>query len=209
MAFAGNQTQIVTIRTILQGQICTNVLEYGTEDSGNYADPEDFGTSWIAGNQNDWLACLSEDASMLDITFSTTHPTGVPAYAPFIASINLPGAVASEALPPHVSYRVYKVPDNANVEGVLNDNFRLGATRISGVPESFQSSGIITLAAKGLLETLVAGMVAITTTSAVSGSVDFNLLMVRRETGTSNFGLTKVFNYVVQSTLGSQNTRKL
>lgn len=209
MAYAGHQTQIVTVRYILTGQICENVLEYGTAETADYSDPVDFGTAWETANLSNFLDCLSNQVTLLDITFAPTHPVGVPAYAPYISVWNSAGSVDDDSLPPHVSYRLYKIPDNANIEGVLDGPFRAGMTRISGVPESFQENGLLNSLGVGALNALAAGMVEITAPSAISGDVVFNLLMVRRVTGSTDFGLTKVFNYVASAVLGSQNTRKI
>lgn len=211
MPFAGNQTQIVQIKSIVSGQLCYNTLEYGHTDTGNYSRVSDFGTAWLNAVMTSLLDVMSEDTQVLSVTFSATSPTGVPPYAPNVVAVNLPGNVVSQSLPPYASYRLYKQPDNASFEGTFGTEFRVGMMRVPGVPELWQSGGLLITTATDALDTLAGNLLSLDVPGQVGvGDIFFNMLMVRREVGNpANFGLAPVLALAESNILGTQNSRKI
>lgn len=210
MAYAGNQTAIVTFKYLVAGGLAYSVVEYGTEDAGLYATPSNIANEVDTVIVPEILDIMSDEATLVDFKVETTHPPSVPLYAPHIEIKNAPGNVVSEMLPPYASYRIYKTPDNSAVEGSLSSPFRLGMIRFPGVPESFQVNGIVTALGVAALNQLALVAGTLTAVPAVpGGTLDYRMLMVRRETGTTNFGLAPVSSLNESSILGTQNSRKI
>lgn len=211
MTYAGNQTAIVQVKTIVTGQLCYNTFEYGTEAVGKYTTPGTFLSAWLSTNISNWLACLSDQAQILSVSVATTSPTGVPPYAPAMDPINDYGTEAAQSLPPYASYRIYKQPNNAAFEGTMGTDFRIGMIRIPGVPETFQTGGLLVTAAVGAVDALADALTFIELTPVGGGlDIQFNMIMVRREVGNpANFGLVPVLATYASTILGTQNSRKI
>jgi len=211
MTFAGNQTAIIQIKSIVTGQLCYNTLEYGTEAPGQYTRPAFFLAAWASNVMTSLLAAMSEDATVLSVSCSTTAPTGVPPFAPHIQTFNDPGTAAGQVLPPYSSYRLYKQPDNSAFEGTFGSEFRVGMIRVPGVPEPFQTGGLLTVDGVNALDDLVGTLLEVDAPlSGGGGDVFFNMIMVRREVGNpGNFGLAPVLSVTASNILGTQNSRKI
>lgn len=211
MPYAGNQTAIVQIKSLVAGQLCYNTLEYGTEEVGQYTTPAFFSAAWIAANLFELANVMSDQATVLSISTSTTSPTGVPPYAPHIQTVNQVGNVVSQVLPPYSSYRVYKQPDNSAFEGSFGSTFRVGMVRFPGVPESYQQSGLLVPPGTAEIDALAASLLDVDAALAEGvGNVAFRMIMVRREVGNpANFGLVPVMALSASNILGTQNSRKI
>lgn len=211
MTYAGNQTAIVQIKSLVAGQLCYNTLEYGTEETGQYTTPAFFSAAWIAANLFELANVMSDQATVLSIGVSTTAPTGVPPYAPHIQTVNQAGNVVSQVLPPYSSYRVYKQPDNAAFEGTFGSAFRVGMIRFPGVPETYQQSGLVVPPGTAEIDTLATSLLEVDAALAEGvGSIIFRMIMVRREVGNpGNFGLAPLLTLSASNILGTQNSRKI
>ena len=210
MPFAGHQTAIITFTSTIQGEQCVNSLEYGIANTGDWSTPAKIADEVVSTVVPEWLAAMSEAATLETVYVETTSPTGTPPYPPAIRFIGSVGDIVSECMPPNVTARLYKTPDNTSIEGTLTDPFRVGMLRFSGVPENAQTSGVLDSTYLALLTALGNVLVALPPiTGENSGTLLFNLLMVRRESSPPAFGLTSVIDVTPSTILGTQNTRKI
>lgn len=150
-----------------------------------------------------YLAATSKDMTLMDITGIHRGP-GVAGNMKVI-TVNDPGEVDSDALPPFVTYGFRKNPDNSTVTG--GDPFLPGSVRISGVPESFQANGFLAPAANTEVEALAN---AIYTFEDTENSNEFTLCMRRGGwfgTAEPPAGFVLVAG-VTFTRIGTQNTRK-
>lgn len=210
MAYVGNQTIEVDIQIQLNGVVGHTVLQYGTQDVGEYTSPESFLNAFDFGVTNDLKAMLSSAATLVGYRASTTNPTGVPPFPPFFYAIGASGDVAGEALPPYAAYRLYKIPDNVNIEGTLTDPFRNGMCRVMGVPEGLQAQGILSGAAVTLLNAFGESLESFQTSYGGFVGTQWDLLMIRWkfQPPPTQAGVAPVLETVGSAILGTQNTRK-
>lgn len=140
MPIIGSNAMYIQMDGIFNGVNTTNILPYylasGT-DQTPYAVLQEF----IDTPLNELLGVTSEHMSYTRVQCSRRGPAGGLEAIQFI---NQSGEILGEAMPPNVVYSYRKVPDNANLEGTNQKDFRVGGLRLSGVPEIAQAQGILT-----------------------------------------------------------------
>lgn len=196
----------VTVKSIVGGESCFNVLQYYTDDAApSQATPTEFIDEWEDTILPLWQAVISSYAKVVQITVDPTIPTGqgYTPYAPVTRSYNAIGSVLSEVLPPYASWRLYKVPNvDAQDPATPVQTWRNGMVRIAGVAESDQNEGVATAGALIGLTSLADALGVIN-----AGGLD-HILYWRRLIGGDYFYMPAI-GVIPGSILGTQNTRKI
>lgn len=120
-------------------------------------------------------------------------------------SANTPGDVPGDVLPAYVTVDLSKFPVNTALEPSGGIPFRKGHIRLSGIPESFQTNGLLTAAAAALYEALADAMVAWS-----ANGRDYVLHMYRPQgTIAGQPDTVAPVGAMGSPHMGTQNTRKL
>ena len=195
----------VTWQGIQGGQICQNRIDYHAETpvSGFYAEEI---ANFVYANQ--WsvykpLACAEFTLLQLDIVTIDTIG-GVGFRGDFTLDVNEAGTNTGDPLPPNVTVRMVKSPNNNTIEPTGATAFKRGFAGWSGGAEHEQSNGLMDptsrLAWQGFADTLmyVEAVIAATT-------YEWNLGMFR---GTLNPPKVLVETLQVSQRVGTRNSRK-
>lgn len=135
----------LTFRGIQGGQICSTELDFVAETavSGNYAEliaDEAYFSIW-----NEWQQHASEHFTLLDIKAQTIDTiAGVGFSHTWFREVNEPGDIVGNVMPPNVTVRFRKVPNNNTIEPSGATHFKNGFFGLSGVPEADQDNGLLT-----------------------------------------------------------------
>lgn len=198
----------VLVEMLQAGQLMQNAYDYHNAVEGDFQHPLDIGNQWLTSYKDALLGCLGEDVLLSSVTVTTTINGGAyPAYPPAYFGVNEFGSVADQALPPFVSARLIKVPDNATIDPPTGFSaFRNGMLRISGIPESFQNNGFLNVTGTTAYGILAADLHQMT----VGGDV-YDMHMTRiipHEAAPTDYVMVTVIGVAPSSSLGTQNTRK-
>ena len=148
----GSNTFRVTVRGIAQGQqTVTSWGYYPTVTFLNTDSAFSIAGQWLTNYLTLLLDCLSVNFYVDSILFEKWTGVFWDAYIHPTAS---PGNVAGECMPVYNSMGLRKLPDNAEIDPVGAQPFRVGATRLPGMPESFQENGVYSSAANTALQAL-------------------------------------------------------
>lgn len=197
------QGQQITVKSMLNGQTMYNVIKYSSTIIGAYTDTEIFCTNFVDNILPYWEAILSQEAQIIQVRADAFAPAGVPAFPPYVVPLGVAGDVADQALPPHVSARLYKSVDPEESYPTLPPTpWRFGMIRIGGIPESAQDAGILNSAYMTNLLALTNALINVN-----AASFDWQMHIDRIVAGTPYWGVIGSLN--AGNRLGSQNTRKL
>jgi len=151
---------------------------------------------------------LSESTRLLSIKSELFQKPPVYSKPPYVYSVGLYGNVAGDTLPPYATMVINKIPDNTTKTGGGND-FKGGRLGLMGVPESFQSNGLLNSTGQAALNVVADTLLTLPVTSPDDGLIDYQLMMYRLNvpagTGSTNALVSSL--YGVQR-LGTQNSRK-
>lgn len=152
-----------------------------------------------------WQAVTSEKVTLDYIDF---HIFGPAPDVWFREAYNLDGSVIGDVLPPYVSQRLYKIPNNVAIEGTNLEPFKVGRVALPGVPEIAQENGILNSAHVVSLNALAA---ALNNFNLSGGGASLYMFMYRLDplnpagTAVSAAPLTSL---EASAMLGTQNSRK-
>jgi hypothetical protein len=207
MAILGSQGITVDVVTIINASLCYNQFTYAPVNPTEHADPADIGAYWVASILPVWKAGLSQQASIFSLSVASNHPPGIPAYAPFFQALGLVGTVASDSLPPFVTARIYKQPDNSTIDPVDAQPFKISTFGLSGVAEDDQAKGVLTSAAVTAFNAIAEALETFT-----ADSVDYQMTMGRQVdslVGGNPLAVAFVLETNTSPYLGSRVTRKI
>lgn len=205
------QQIMITLLTQVAGENCYTRLPYNSGDTEVYHDPADVLEDWLDLFVVLWKDIMPANTYIVAAQAESNRPPGVPLYLPSIQTIGEEGTVASDSLPPFVSYRFYKQFNNEDIDPpTATRPFKMGMLRPPGVPEAFQEAGVLNGAA-------ISAITPLTSTLHNFATVDshiYTLSLAHPDpTGTSAGGATlysgvMVTGLVPSIYLGTQNSRK-
>lgn len=194
---------IVDVTTLLAGTTAHNVFSYNPVDPAEFTSPQDVADWWQANVLAGWQALISSSATLINLQVSTNTGGGAPPYPPVSVSLSAVGGSDAQMLPPFVSMRLYKVPDLTSAQPSQPvPAWRMGMTRIPGIPENQQQKGVVTSTYMALWDEVGLDMVA-----GTADGIDIQMSMFR-VVGSTLYGVGIDF-IQAGSVLGSQNSRKI
>lgn len=200
MPIIGENVYYTRVRQTVSGKSCWINLLYAPLVEAAYASALTFATAWADAFATNFLACISEDARLEDVSVIRRGPQGFNQAQVVIAQ---PGTVADQHLPVWDTASFIKYPSNLAIEGATPTPFEMGRFCISGIPEAFQENGNFIPAAIATLD----GLAGIIDTVTV-GADDYQMYMQRAANlNVPPTAATFVLNCALNR-VGTQLTRK-
>lgn len=141
MSIAESPGHIVTLRSTVHGAVMENVFQYYSV-GGTQLLPQVAADYFEDVIVDLWESLLTVAAQIISVKVETTHPEGYVAYPTYVRALYGQGTVEVETLPVYVALRLIKNPDVENQDLPAPDSpWRLGSTRIGGIPESMSLAG--------------------------------------------------------------------
>lgn len=128
---------------------------------------------------------------------------------PFFLPVNEVGQVGGESLPPYCTVSLTKLPDNTTIDPSGGEDFRNGAIRVSGIPETHQADGYLVSSVIANWTTVASNFLNLDITGVYGSSAFLTLGMFRPAKGANPRYKAVLDALVVSSILGTQNTRKI
>lgn len=176
MAIIGSQVAYVTLKYDLAGVNAQNTFPYAPDDDLDTVTAQAVAEAFESSILPSFEAAVSAAVSFTMISVETKSPLGSTNYDLALAGSN--GARTAESLPPNAAWGFYKLPDNANIEGSNQNNFKQGAFRVMGVAEEDQRQGIAVSGAEPLLQDIADNILHITV-DPLGSNVGMTLFMFR------------------------------
>lgn len=206
MTIIGTNNISVQVRGTQRGVSWVTRLDYSNLESPGYTAIGAFSDEFLAVVIPLWLDVLAQDCVIDNFEVFVYGP------APDISlmtPVNANGLVLSDALPPFVSQRIFKLPNNAAIEGTNLTPFRKGRLALPGVPESAQHNGILTAAHQAKLQDLAS---ALATIEPAAPFDDLLYLFMYRLDPVNPGGVVEsaapTLALAASNQLGTQNSRK-
>jgi hypothetical protein len=142
MSIAASSGSIVTIRTLVYGAVCENQFLYYNTDPEEQLPPQPVADYFEDTIVPYWQSLITSAVPIISLKVETTAPAGFVKYPVLVTPLSAYGTVNQETMPPFVAMRLIKTPDVANQDEPGPEKpWRLGSTRISGIPEDMSLSG--------------------------------------------------------------------
>lgn len=192
-----------------QGGVSTlNEFVYGYGENLTDVNSGDVIQAWQTAAQAALLAATHSDWMLTHIEgVIYQKPPGISQFAQIVL-VNLPGDKgAADCMPPYVTVKVIKFPDNAEKWPVGAKNFRRGFWGFAGISENDQDRGLLDPLAAPTWNALGEALESITVTDGVLGSIDLFAIMYRPQLETWS-DTVPVAETEVDYRLGTRNSRK-
>jgi hypothetical protein len=199
MTILGNNNLAIYFRGFQRGVSCITRIDYTNLDSPSTVAPAAFSDEILATVVPLWLDVMALDYVLSEFEVFVYGP------APDISiltPVNANGLVVSDALPPFVSQRIFKLPNNTALEGGGGEPFKKGRISLPGVPESAQHNGILTSAHQAKLQDLADAL------ASVVPAAPFDDQYVPWMYRPLPEGAVPVLTMASSNQLGTQNSRK-
>jgi len=206
MTIIGTNNISVQVRGTQRGVNWVTRLDYSNLESPGYTAIGAFSDEFMTTVIPLWLEVLALDCVIDEFE---VYVYGSAPDISLLTPVNANGLVVSDALPPFVSQRIFKLPNNSAIEGSDTTPFKKGRIAIPGVPETAQHNGILTAAHQAKLQDLAG---AIANIQPAAPFDDLLYLYMYRLDPASPGGLAvsaaPVLTCAASNQLGTQNSRK-
>lgn len=198
----------VTLKGVQAGQTVYTRLEYHRETAVTDNSPFAI-ASYVYGSWWGYLKTLLTDAfQLLSIEVTTFDVVGGSDIRKnFVLDVTELGTAVGEAMPPNVTVRIVKYPDNTTKWPLEAENFKNGRVSFSGFPEAQQENGLLTPAAIGLWQDM-ADEIESLTVDVGSGAITWDLGLERYTSPITPPEKVTIAYCEVSQRVGTQNTRK-
>lgn len=209
MAIYNSVAQVLFKGTLL-GENCQTLLLYIATTAQSNGQSQPFATE---ARDNIWAALkpmLHQNYRLGSIRAQLFQIPGSLSKPPYELTIGENGDVsASECLPPNVTVRVIKFPDNATIDPPTGaPNFSNGWVGWSGIPEGQQKDGLLESAFVSGWNAVGEAMEELTVNFPVVGDVTYTLAMFRTVAVGGVLPKVMVSETEVSQFLGTRNSRK-
>lgn len=195
----------IQVRGIQGGENCYTNLKYMSEDLIALSDVDELVVEFVTTVIGSWMSFVSDSFEFLSAKGTLYIPSAsLPREHTEIIAAS--GAVAGDVMPPNVTARLIKVPDNATIEPPTAEEFEQGRVSFSGIPEAAQSNGLLTATAMSNL-TSIANDLLEWSVNPGTGIQTWRMGMWRNTPTPGNEHVYLADLYPAQF-LGTQNTRK-
>lgn len=209
MAIIGQIVGKVRIHMLQNGQRSNTQFLYYPETAGSIALASTFATVFDVAFTTPLRAILSNLVTIekYEVNMVGGFSTEYTLFKNLAGTADLSG----EVLPPQAAYSFYRAPENALIEGANTQPMRVGGWRFMGIPEPWQTNGILSATAITACQALADSLIEFNVSTINNGSVPYHMYMERPPA--APFGppttAVPVASAGIRQFVGSQNTRKL
>lgn len=209
--FRGNMAPFdTTVRYQFKGiqgtEMCYTNIFYASDTDQPALSPLEAANAAVSQIWTPLKDLLSAKFTMLSVT-AFVYVESIGFVQSYVKAINEAGLVSGDVLPPNVTVRANKYPENDSIVPGSADPFEVGRLAWSGIPEANQDDGLLLDFNFTDWQLFFSGIFQIGIDYG-SGTLNVNMGMFRRTPGVD--GTTKVYLSALNAmqNLGTQNTRK-